>query len=181
MGEVSVQVTEPRRRPVRRPGPSQIKMHGFCRPFRAMSHHLFFPKTGNNSYEINFTGCQVNVDVDFFLVICHVISLTRHIPVPCVYLQEMQQLSTRSRRLCCLTSTQVASSWTFSWQTGEIVIWETSNKQHRWWDACKVNWLHVQLILAVQKCDDISDGSCWEIIIIKQIHTYTSIILFEQQ
>ena len=37
MGEVSVQVTEPRRRPVRRPGPSQIKMYGFCRPFRAMS------------------------------------------------------------------------------------------------------------------------------------------------
>ena len=37
MGEVSVQVTGPRRRPVRRPGPSQIKMYGFCRPFRAMS------------------------------------------------------------------------------------------------------------------------------------------------
>ena len=36
MGEVFVQVTEPRRRPVRRPGPSQIKMCGFCRPFRAM-------------------------------------------------------------------------------------------------------------------------------------------------
>ena len=36
MGEVSVQVTEPRRRPVRRPGPSQIKMCGFCRPFCAM-------------------------------------------------------------------------------------------------------------------------------------------------
>ena len=32
-----MQVTEPRRRPVRRPGPSQIKMYGFCRPFRAMS------------------------------------------------------------------------------------------------------------------------------------------------
>ena len=36
MEEVSVQVTEPRRRPVRRPGPSQIKMCGFCRLFRAM-------------------------------------------------------------------------------------------------------------------------------------------------
>ena len=36
MGEVSVQVTEPRRRSVRRPGPSQIKMYGFCRPFRTM-------------------------------------------------------------------------------------------------------------------------------------------------
>ena len=35
IGEVSVQVTEPRRRPVRRPGPSQIKMYGFCRLFRA--------------------------------------------------------------------------------------------------------------------------------------------------
>ena len=35
-GRDSVQVTEPRRRPVRRPGPSQIKMHGFCRLFRAM-------------------------------------------------------------------------------------------------------------------------------------------------
>ena len=33
MGEVSVQVAEPRRRPVRRPGPSQIKMYGFCRLF----------------------------------------------------------------------------------------------------------------------------------------------------
>ena len=31
-----MQVTEPRRRPVRRAGPSQIKMCGFCRPFRAM-------------------------------------------------------------------------------------------------------------------------------------------------
>ena len=30
------QVTEPRRRPVRWPGPSQIKMYGFCRLFRAM-------------------------------------------------------------------------------------------------------------------------------------------------
>ena len=38
MGEVSVQVTEPRRRPFRRPGPSQIKMYGFCRLFRAMMH-----------------------------------------------------------------------------------------------------------------------------------------------
>ena len=36
MGEVSVQVTEPQRRPVRRPGPSQIKMYGFCHLFRAM-------------------------------------------------------------------------------------------------------------------------------------------------
>ena len=36
MGEVSVQVTEPRRRPVRRPGPSQIKMCRVCGPFRAM-------------------------------------------------------------------------------------------------------------------------------------------------
>ena len=38
MGEVSVQVTEPQQRPVRRPGPSQIKMCGFCRPFRACEH-----------------------------------------------------------------------------------------------------------------------------------------------
>ena len=34
---VRVLVTEPRRRPVRWPGPSQIKMYGFCRLFRAMS------------------------------------------------------------------------------------------------------------------------------------------------
>ena len=32
-----MQVTEPRRRPVCRPGPSQIKMCGFCRPFHAMT------------------------------------------------------------------------------------------------------------------------------------------------
>ena len=38
MGEVSVQVTEPRRRQVRRPGLSQIKMCGFCRLFRAMEY-----------------------------------------------------------------------------------------------------------------------------------------------
>ena len=36
MGEVSLQVSEPRRRPVRRPGPSQTKMYGFCRLFRTM-------------------------------------------------------------------------------------------------------------------------------------------------
>ena len=36
MGGMSVQVTEPRRCPVRRPGPSQIKMYGLCRLFRAM-------------------------------------------------------------------------------------------------------------------------------------------------
>ena len=34
-----MQVTGPRRRSVRRPGPSQIKMYGFCRPFRAMPTH----------------------------------------------------------------------------------------------------------------------------------------------
>ena len=36
MGGVPVQVTELRRCPVRRLGPSQIKMYGFCRLFRAM-------------------------------------------------------------------------------------------------------------------------------------------------
>ena len=36
MGEVSVQVTKPQRRPARRPGPSQVKMYGFCHLFRAM-------------------------------------------------------------------------------------------------------------------------------------------------
>ena len=41
MGEVSVQVTEPRRRPVRRPGLSQIKMYEFCRLFRAMQRTPF--------------------------------------------------------------------------------------------------------------------------------------------
>ena len=37
VGEVSVQVTEPRRRQVRRTGPSQIKMNWFCRLFCAMA------------------------------------------------------------------------------------------------------------------------------------------------
>ena len=37
MGEVSVQITEPRRRPVRRPGPSQTEMYGLCRLFRTMT------------------------------------------------------------------------------------------------------------------------------------------------
>ena len=55
MGEVSVQVTEPRRRLVRRPGPSQIKMYGFCRLFRAMNtgHHQ---KLQRRSYEVTCTG-----------------------------------------------------------------------------------------------------------------------------
>ena len=52
MGEVSVQVTEPRRRPVRRPGPSQIKMYGFCRPFRAM--FTVSASTGSNGILAEF-------------------------------------------------------------------------------------------------------------------------------
>ena len=33
MGEIAVKVTQPRRRPVRRPGPSQTKMYGFAAYF----------------------------------------------------------------------------------------------------------------------------------------------------
>ena len=47
MGGVSVQVTEPRRRPVRRLGPSQIKIYGFCCLFCAMSICTVLMKTNH--------------------------------------------------------------------------------------------------------------------------------------
>ena len=55
MGGVSVQVTKPRRRSVRRPGPSQIKMmYGFCRLFFYFAqcvHFLFRPSAVADSEE----------------------------------------------------------------------------------------------------------------------------------